>query len=57
MLERLGERGKEQQTTNRGQSGLYSKDLGVGSWWPEREPEMTSAREGCLGRVGQQISL
>lgn len=47
MLECLGEGGKEQQTMNQGQAGLYSEDPGVGSWWPEKEFGMASAREGC----------
>lgn len=47
MPECLGDCGKEQQPMNQGQSELYSKDFGVGPWWPERELGMASAREGC----------
>lgn len=47
MLERLGECGKEGQTTNQGQAELYSEDPGVGSWQPERELGVDSVTEVC----------
>lgn len=54
MLERLGECGMVQQAMNQGQDGFYLEEPEVGSWWPERDLGMASAREEYEGRVEQQ---